>query len=405
MKLEKRNMVKQRQTMKRRLVIAGASSILLLVVILFFVFNIGNVRHGFAGTEKNPVLAVRWVTISNDGVILQLKLQIQSANTGHRMNSGDFYFAYDPKGMNFSSFKWAAAFDPTTSNTQYYGSKIIDYGNGTGFDRPDLNEMVISLIANNTNTGVVFNNTGWLDLATLVFNVGGYNKPPNVVWTLELNGNSNLNMFDAFTDHVINYDIGTGWMDPINITPYVKPTVVKTPVVLAAEVIGNAAHLSWKTTDDASNSKFSIERSADGIHFSQLQELLGTSSDDYATIDESPLEGQSFYRLMETDNAGKLDTLSTASISYVKPGEFAIVAINPTSFSESTNLVYKMPETGSPRLVITNLNGKTVVDEALDAQRGENTYRIHTSPAWQPGMYIATLIFNGKSVSSKMIKN
>lgn len=68
------------------------------------------------------------------------------------------------------------------------------------------------------------------------------------------------------------------------------------------------AVLSWQTASETNSSFFSIERSSDGILFSELgrQQAAGrsTSAHTYRYIDRQPLAGNNYYRLKQVDIDG-----------------------------------------------------------------------------------------------------
>jgi hypothetical protein len=405
MKMVKNQGVKQKQKMSRRtvLIIATASSsIVLIIVALLFLFNVGNIRKSFAATG-NPVLNTRWVTLTNNGTILKLRLQIQCTTAGHKMNSGDFYCAYDPANMSFSSFVWADNFDPAKNTSNYHGSKVVDFGTGTGFDNSSFNEMDISIVSVNTGTGVTIPDNSWMDVVDVILSVTNPNGAATVLLNPTKNENTLTDIFDAFSSTPINYDAGTGWNLPLNIAA-LPVTLVK----FTAELKDNVTELTWKTSSEQNNAYFTVERSQDGTNFYSVLKKNGAGNsqveNDYTAMDDAPLDGLSYYRLRQTDNNGKSETFNIVPINNTHMGEFAINSMNPTSFRDFTVLDYKMPADGNARMTVTTMNGKTMLDEQVQSQKGHNTHRIDKVADWLPGMYIASLSYNGKTVSTKMIK-
>lgn len=77
--------------------------------------------------------------------------------------------------------------------------------------------------------------------------------------------------------------------------------------------------LSWKTFAEINTHHFEIQRSADGTVFNSLGSLpatgTGTTYQQYAYTDISPLSGQSYYRLKWTDVNGAIHYSSISTIN------------------------------------------------------------------------------------------
>lgn len=72
---------------------------------------------------------------------------------------------------------------------------------------------------------------------------------------------------------------------------------------------GSTAQLDWATANEQNNKGFGIERSTNGMHWTEIGFLkslapFGNSSSrlDYRFIDEKPLQGFNYYRIRQTDN-------------------------------------------------------------------------------------------------------
>lgn len=77
----------------------------------------------------------------------------------------------------------------------------------------------------------------------------------------------------------------------------------------SATKLDGQVQLDWSTQTEINNDFFTIERSADGIHFEALQthDGAGTTSrrNDYRSFDDTPLNGYNYYRLRQTDYDGQ----------------------------------------------------------------------------------------------------
>lgn len=96
--------------------------------------------------------------------------------------------------------------------------------------------------------------------------------------------------------------------------------------------------LSWSTASELNNDYFTIERSADGISWENVQTILGAGNSsrtiDYSWIDNSPYAGISYYRLKQTDYDGKSETFHIVSIEQNEVKELQAYP-NPVSHTSS----------------------------------------------------------------------
>jgi len=171
----------------------------------------------------------------------------------------------------------------------------------------------------------------------------------------------------------------------------------------------NVTKINWTTASEINNAYFTIERSADGINFVDLFNRDGADNSNvrinYVAYDESPLPGVSYYRLKQTDYNGVSETFSMVSVYNPVAGEFSISSVSPTNFSDNTTLYYKMPAEASARLVVTDMRGRIVEDVQVASSGGDNKYELDNTTGWMPGMYIATMYYDGRSSYVKMVKN
>jgi hypothetical protein len=86
----------------------------------------------------------------------------------------------------------------------------------------------------------------------------------------------------------------------------------------ATEASAGTVQLTWSTAMESNNDHFTIERSADGIHYTVIATLPGRGDHngpvDYSFIDHQPLPGQNFYRLIQTDRDGREKMLGVKTV-------------------------------------------------------------------------------------------
>ncbi|MDW7693829.1 T9SS type A sorting domain-containing protein [Flammeovirgaceae bacterium SG7u.111] len=103
----------------------------------------------------------------------------------------------------------------------------------------------------------------------------------------------------------------------------------------AALLENNTVQLDWETGTEIGNDYFSIERSAEGRHWAELDQVegAGNSTDlvSYSFYDDQPLSGTSYYRLKQVDFSGEFFYSKVVSVRReVGVKSEVIVYPNPT---------------------------------------------------------------------------
>ncbi len=156
-----------------------------------------------------------------------------------------------------------------------------------------------------------------------------------------------------------------------------------------AEVLkdGRAVGLEWSTGSETNNDFFTVERSRDSKEWSGILHIPGAGNSssrlDYATTDNHPLHGLSYYRLKQTDFNGAISyspvvTVSIGQINSTQPYLFP----NPATDVLTVNgIVMDLRKTR-----IHNVLGQDVSDQVA-IRIGDDTdeYRLDVSllpPGW-----------------------
>jgi hypothetical protein len=120
---------------------------------------------------------------------------------------------------------------------------------------------------------------------------------------------------------------------------------------------GSNIMLKWKTEDEVNTSHFIVERSADGIHFTAIQEVKtnGTSAGNYSIIDNHSIAGKLYYRLQMVDKGGKFTYSNIIRISNDENG----VSVTPQLITNNSELkVSYNTATQSATVQIIGVDGK-----------------------------------------------
>jgi hypothetical protein len=83
---------------------------------------------------------------------------------------------------------------------------------------------------------------------------------------------------------------------------------------------GNAALLAWSTASERNNDYFSIEHSADGLHYREIGQVQGAGDSDdrldYSYTHDYPVKGLNYYRLRQVDFDGAYEYSPVRSLRF-----------------------------------------------------------------------------------------
>ncbi|MFN3427085.1 MAG: Ig-like domain-containing protein [Candidatus Thermochlorobacter sp.] len=190
-------------------------------------------------------------------------------------------------------------------------------------------------------------------------------------------------------------------------------------VAFAGTATSSGVRLSWQTASELNNAGFEVRRSENDGEFVTIAsyqfspELRGkgttSSATNYAFLDATVEAGKSYtYRLRSVDVDGAMhDYAQTVTIEVREPVqtrvyEYALDQNYPNPFNPSTMIRFTMKQAGVATLVITDVLGRVVMQEQMQARVGENFYRF-TAQNLGSGVYFYTLRAPGFQQTKKMM--
>jgi hypothetical protein len=149
------------------------------------------------------------------------------------------------------------------------------------------------------------------------------------------------------------------------------------------------------------NDYFTIERSADGVNFSFVATVTGAGHSntllEYLYTDASPLKGNSYYRLKQTDFDGET-SFSEIRQFFLNSGPDKLY---PTFLKES-DFVYRTEWEGEAKVKLYNNTGTKVKEISQYLSKGENDLRLSCS-ALPGGIYFVIIERNGNTSMYKAV--
>ena len=166
---------------------------------------------------------------------------------------------------------------------------------------------------------------------------------------------------------------------------------------------GPEVQLKWSTSSELNNDYFSIQRSRDGIEFSELITVRGAGTTSYTihyeTIDEAPLAGKSYYRLKQTDFDGSSSYSKIVMIDAIQNISFKVYP-NPTQGASFVKMNGPLEE-DNVLVTVGDLYGRTLLTLSNISQEGVIPIDVQALP---PGVYIVTIRDGSMAVSQRLIK-
>lgn len=174
----------------------------------------------------------------------------------------------------------------------------------------------------------------------------------------------------------------------------------------------NNADIKWATSSEKNIDYFIVQKSSDGINWSDVQKTKGAGNSIvmkyYEFKDNNPLPGKSFYRLQQTD-LNAVNTYSASRPFYKDQDnsktENAITGIYPNPFNSSFTMQFFMDDEGTADIFINSAKGQAIYKSKLQVLKGINYFDYRETADLPPGYYTLTLIKGTTQLSRKIIKS
>jgi hypothetical protein len=206
--------------------------------------------------------------------------------------------------------------------------------------------------------------------------------------------------------------VGTIVTNPAN--PYTTPTAL--PIELKSfyakpEKEGGVT-LNWVTASEINNDYFTLERSADGLHYTVINKQPGagnsTTQRFYGYTDTEPEAGDNFYRLTQTDYDGKSETFDPVHMYIDRKGATGAAIANayPNPFSDRFEVNLKGTLESRCELTLVNSGGVTIRSIPLGPEDISRTQVFDNLEGLPGGLYMLYLTdAEGKNASMvKLVK-
>ncbi|HWY99097.1 MAG TPA: T9SS type A sorting domain-containing protein, partial [Bacteroidia bacterium] len=168
----------------------------------------------------------------------------------------------------------------------------------------------------------------------------------------------------------------------------------------------NIVNLNWSTASEKNNKSFTIERSVDGITYTEIATVPGagnsTETLNYSSIDPKPVIGIDYYRLKQTDFDGNFTYSDVVPVT-ISASQSVTVFPNPVKSNLSVNYLSK--SAGAIVLKVEDLGtGRELNTYSFNAEEGNNTFSINAGN-YAAGLYMLQVTgADGSTYNDKFIK-
>src|SRR6185437_12944704 len=175
-----------------------------------------------------------------------------------------------------------------------------------------------------------------------------------------------------------------------------------------ADNTNDGTTINWATASELNNKYFIVQKSADGINFTNIGTVAGAGNSNsiltYNYIDKTASNGETYYRIEQVDINGDY---TFSDIVAVSSSGNSNINIYPVPVKEGHDLTIDF--TSNSNQVITvyviNIVGKTLAAYTKNIEKGANAFNIPTNHL-PPAMYIVELVSqNGEKIIKRIVVN
>lgn len=213
-------------------------------------------------------------------------------------------------------------------------------------------------------------------------------------------GEAYIMLIDGYTASSQSFNLTWAGSAGLSCVPIILPIEL---VSFSGKSLGKRNELEWTTTAEVNNDYFTIEKSKDGINFSEFKRVKGAGMsaqrNDYKIYDEEPLSKTTYYRLKQTDFNGQSKMFNVISIESCISG-----CLDARAYSNGTGgIVININEQKEAyyTIKIFDVVGNKLKNETIYTQKGDNIFTIDANDLSE-GIYFVTFE-NGENLSTQKL--
>jgi hypothetical protein len=165
----------------------------------------------------------------------------------------------------------------------------------------------------------------------------------------------------------------------------------------SGEIKNKIIELAWITESEINNDYFTLERSPDGFHYVEIgrEQGAGTSTMEhiYTWLDESPANGDNYYKLSQVDFDGQREEFAPVHLRFKMNGKgFYILDYSPTVFDDHLAVYYNDEKSEQIEIQIFNPAGELIKSRKVISAKGFNSFTFEDVETLKKGIYFIRLL-------------
>jgi hypothetical protein len=152
---------------------------------------------------------------------------------------------------------------------------------------------------------------------------------------------------------------------------------------------GTSVQVDWKVATEKNIKQYVVEKSTNGSNFTTIATQAANNIDNssYSAMDNSPVNGSNYYRILSTDNSGKQQYSNVAVVKIGGKQSSISVYPNPV-ISNTMNLQLENVAKGNYTIQLVNTQGSVVMQTNLKYAGGSGTQSIQMPSTVSGGNYV-----------------
>ena len=184
-----------------------------------------------------------------------------------------------------------------------------------------------------------------------------------------------------------------------------EPVAAVNEIFFDVERVEHTSEINWMLLKEPLGGMYTIEKSANGIHFEPLEEVPAASTDwlarQYTIVDEKPFEGLNHYRLKIQDTLGNLQYTDPRQLYFAQIGMGMLVFPNPAT--SKVQIYFPNIRKNGAYFKISDALGRIVFDTRLSAGEHQRLNIEFEDYGIYDGVYLISLETSDGTFTEKLV--
>lgn len=198
---------------------------------------------------------------------------------------------------------------------------------------------------------------------------------------------------------------GDSALATVSVTAFAGLLPVKL-VDFTAKNNNNKIELQWSVSSESNVSHYSIERSNNGKTFENIGELKSNNlldiQSNYSFIDNFPLAGISYYRLVMVDIDGSFKYSNIALVTVKNANSLKLIGMSLSIANPSIKININSGSKLIMNIAIVDVNGRILFTKSVHLEKGFNAIT-NIIPVFNTGVYYIRLLTKNESTTNAVL--